>query len=310
MQNTTAYEVIVVGGSYAGLSAALALGRSLRRVLVIDSGLPCNRQTPHSHNFLTHDGHTPADIARAARQQVEMYKTVSFANDLATEAERTADGFILRSASGKSFKAQKLIFATGIKDIMSTLPGFAECWGISVLHCPYCHGYEVRDEVTGILANGELAFEYATLISHWTNQLTVYTNGKSTLSPQQAIELNGMGIAVVEKEIGKLVHDNGHLKYILFKDGSHVQLKALYARSPFEQHCQIPEQLGCELTEQGYLKADATQKTTVDGVYACGDNVTAMRTVANAVYMGTAAGMMLNKEMINEKIALSRPVAQ
>jgi thioredoxin reductase len=301
MENNKHYDVIIIGGSYSGLAAAMTLGRALRKVLVIDSGKPCNRQTPHSHNFLTQDGKTPKEIATLGRQEVEKYETITFLNALATSGAKIENGFSISTDSGNSFTAAKLIFATGVRDIMPDIKGVPECWGISVIHCPYCHGYEVRHEKTGILGNGEYGFEFSQLISNWTNDLTLFTNGKSTLTHEQTAKIKKHNISIVEKEVSHLEHDNGELRQIVFKDGSTTALKALYARPPFEQHCSIPQSLGCELTEDGYIKIDAMQKTTVDGVFACGDNVIRMRTVANAVAMGTTAGAILNRELVAER---------
>ena len=183
---------------------------------------------------------------------------------------------------------------------MPDIPGFAESWGISVLHCPYCHGYEVRHQRTGILANGDAGFELSSLISNWTTDLTLYTHGKSTLTEQQRVKLEKHRIAIVEAEIDKLENENGYIQNMIFKDGTKAQAKALYARLPFVQHSVIPQTLGCEITEEGYIKIDPAQKTTVYGVYACGDNATRMRTIANAVSMGTTTGLMVNKELIEE----------
>lgn len=301
MADNRHFDVIIVGGSYSGLAAAMALGRALRRVLIIDSGKPCNRQTPHSHNFITQDGKSPKEIATLARQQVERYGTVEFFSGSAIIGAKTENGFRIQVESGETFSAKKLIFATGVWDIMPDMDGYAECWGISVLHCPYCHGYEVRNEKTGILANGEYAFEFCNLISNWTKDITLFTNGISTLTAEQTAKIEKHHIITVEKEIEKLEHTNGQLKSIMFKDGTASSIKALYARSPFQQHCNIPQTLGCELTDEGYLKIDTFQETTVPGIFACGDNTTRMRTVANAVAMGTAAGMMANREIVFEE---------
>ena len=172
MTNMNTYDVIIIGGSYSGLAAGMALGRALRTVLIIDSGKPCNKQTPHSHNFITQDGKTPKEISTLARQQVEMYDTVKFISGLATNGTKTENGFEIQTSSGETFGAKKIIFATGIRDMMPNINGYAECWGISVLHCPYCHGYEIRNERTGILGNGEYGFEFSQLISNWTKDLT------------------------------------------------------------------------------------------------------------------------------------------
>jgi thioredoxin reductase len=294
------YEVIIVGGSYSGLAAGMALGRALRKVLIIDSGNPCNQQTPRSHNFLTNDGKTPKEIESLARMQVTAYGSVGFLNALVTNSEKFGDGFQVQVNTGETLLAKKIVFATGIKDVMADIPGFVESWGISVLHCPYCHGYEVKSEKTGILANGDSGFEFAALLSNWTKELTLYTNGHSTLTASQRAKLARHKIDINEAEIERLEQTNGYIENILFKNGRTTSLKALYARRPFVQHSSLPYSLGCELTIDGYINVDATQKTTVHGVYACGDNTSRMRTIAHAVATGTTAGMMVNKELIEE----------
>ena len=304
----TDFDVIIVGASYSGLAAGMALGRALKRVLIIDSGKPCNRQTPHSHNFITHDGKTPAEISALARGQVAKYDTIVFFNGLAVSASRAGSGFEMRTESGEMFTAKKLIFATGIKDIMPDIPGFAECWGISVLHCPYCHGYEVRNETTGILGNGEYGFEFSQLISNWTKDLTLFTNGPSILTSDQTARLNSYNIRIVEGVVERLDHVGGYLQNIVFRGGATHSLSALYARVAFEQHCTIPDALGCEFTEEGYIKVDAFQTTSVPGIFASGDNSTRMRTVANAVATGTTAGMMVNREIVFDAIAGGPPI--
>ncbi|MFA0964871.1 NAD(P)/FAD-dependent oxidoreductase [Roseivirga sp. BDSF3-8] len=300
MADSEIFDVIIIGGSYAGLSAAMTLGRALRNVLIIDSGAPCNRQTPHSHNFITQDGETPAAIAKNAKAQVLAYDTVTFHQDIAVSGEKTSHGFLIRTDSGKAFTARKLIFATGIKDIMPEMNGFAECWGISILHCPYCHGYEVKNEITGILANGDTAYHYARLIINWTKHLTLFTNGRSTLTQEQTDKLAANHIQIIENDIAELTHESGYLKEIVFNDKTRFRLKALYSRPAIEQHCPIPGQLGCELNEQGLLQVDMFQKTTVEGIYACGDNASPLRAVSHAVATGNIAGGMLNNAMTEE----------
>jgi thioredoxin reductase len=292
------FDVIIIGGSYSGLAAGMSLGRALKEVLIIDSGNPCNKQTPHSHNFITQDGKTPKEIAKLAKQQLEKYTTINFFDGLAVKGFKTEKEFEIQCEGDEMFSSKKLIFASGIKDILPDIKGASECWGISLLHCPYCHGYEVRNEKTGILGNGEIVFEFSNLISNWTKDLTLFTNGKCTLSFEQITKLNTHHIKIVESEIGKLDHVNGYLQNIVFKDGTTSDIKALYAQTRFEQHSVIPAQLGCELTEEGYIKVDPMQKTSVHGIYACGDNTNRIRTLANAIAMGTTAGMMLNKEIV------------
>jgi thioredoxin reductase len=294
------FDVIIIGGSYSGLSAAMALGRALRTVLVIDGGEPCNRQTPYSHNFLTQDGQTPKHISNLGKEQVLKYSTVKFHEGFAVNGMKTKNGFEIRNQSGEKFVGKKLIFATGIKDIMPDIEGFSECWGISVIHCPYCHGYEVKHEKTGIMANGDIGFHYAQLISNWTKDLIIFTNGKPTFTTEQIEKITANHIPIIEKEIKGINHENGQIKQLIFKNGDAFELKAIYARPAFVQHSEIPLTLGCELNEQGLIKVDTMQKTNVPGVYASGDNSTPMRSVAFAVSLGNMAGAAVNKELIDE----------
>jgi len=295
------YDVIIIGGSYAGLSAAMALGRSLKSVLIIDSGLPCNRQTPHSHNFITQDGVKPAAISEKAKAQVMKYDTVKFLGGVASDGTKTENGFTVRTREGEEFSAEKLIFASGIKDIMPDIKGFSDCWGISVIHCPYCHGYEYRGQRTAVIANGEKAFHLASLISNLTSDITILTAGKAGFNDEQTSALKRRGISIIENEISEIEHENGRVKNVVFRGIGKIEFDAVYAAVQFEQHSDIPASLGCELTETGHLKIDSSQQTTVEGVYACGDNSSALRTVANAVYSGNLAGSMVNRKLTEER---------
>jgi thioredoxin reductase len=298
MQNQ--YDVIIVGGSYAGLSAAMSLGRSLRKVLVIDSGLPCNRQTPHSHNFITQDGETPAAISAKAKAQVLQYPTVQIINDTATSAVKKETSFEVATQNGTTFTAKKILFATGVKDILPDIDGIAECWGISVVHCPYCHGYEYRDKATGILANGDAAYHYAMLVSNLTNDLAIYTNGKKEFTESQLEKLAANNIPVYEDLVKSINHSNGNINTIALQDGNKYNLSALYTRPGNSQHCSLPQELGCTVNEQGYIVTDVMQKTNIPGIYAGGDCCSPMRSVSNSVAQGAMAGAAINAELCSE----------
>lgn len=293
------FDVIIIGGSYAGLSAGMALGRSLRNVLIIDSGKPCNRQTPHSHNFITQDGKTPKEISDLAKEQVAKYETVSFFNGIVAKTSRNTADFNVETESGEKFTTKKIILSTGVKDIMPDIEGFSECWGISVIHCPYCHGYEVKGKKTGILSNGDLAFEFSKLVFNLSKDLTLFTNGKCTFSEDQTRKFNQNKIVIEEQELQKIVHRNGQIEKVIFKNGDEKKLDALYAKIPFEQNINT-EDLQLELTEHGFIKIDHFHKTNVEGVFACGDNTTMMRSVASAVAQGNFTGAMVNKELSEE----------
>ncbi|PWL29386.1 NAD(P)/FAD-dependent oxidoreductase [uncultured Roseivirga sp.] len=293
------YEVIIIGGSYAGLSAALTLGRSLRKTLVIDAGQPCNRFTPHSQNFLTHDGRKPSEISAIAKEQVQQYKTVEFLDGLALSAEKTPEGFTVETDQG-TFSSKRLVLAAGIKDILPDIPGVAECWGKSVIHCPYCHGYEFHGQPTGILANGEKAFHYAQLISNLTKDLTIFSNGTLDLPVEQLEAINRNNINIVETEIQSVVHEKGQISKIILRDGSSHTISALYHGPEFELNTNIAQSLGCEIGEHGLIEVDPKQMTTVPGVYACGD-ASNMRAVSIAVSSGTVVGSVINFDLIQER---------
>jgi len=301
MTPRNSFDVIIVGGSYAGLSAAMSLGRSLRNTLIIDGGSPCNRQTPHAHNFITHDGEKPSEIAEKAKKQVMNYDSVSFVNDFVVTGRKTDSGFEIETKKGEKYTAKKLIFATGVKDEMPEITGFSACWGISVVHCPYCHGYEIRNQKTGILANGEKAFHLASLVSNLTKDLVILTNGKADFSEEQLAKFRQKNIDVIETEVTELIHENGSLNAVVFAGGKTHSFTAVYAAIPFRQHLELPVALGCELTEFGHIKVNPFQMTDVPGVFACGDNSSMLRSLANAVNSGNLAGVMANKELVDEE---------
>ena len=298
MEQNKTFDAIIIGGSYAGLAAGLALGRSMRKVLIIDSGRPANRQTPHSHNFLTRDGITPAELSAIARAEVLQYPTVEMINDRVETVNGSDHNFLVATSSGAMLHTKKILFTTGIKDQMPDISGFADCWGISAIHCPYCHGYEYRGQNTGILINGDHAIEFADLIRNWTDQLIIFTNGEIKISLEHQQQIAKLNIQIVDKQIIQIEHDKGYMTSLVFKDGSKQNLNALYARLPFDQHSKIPADMGCDITTTGYIFTDEFQKTSLPGVYAAGDNTSMMRSVAGAVAAGSKAGAMLNRELI------------
>ncbi|MDY0932442.1 NAD(P)/FAD-dependent oxidoreductase [Chryseobacterium sp. CFBP8996] len=298
--NETEYEVIIIGGSYSGLSAAMALGRSLRKTLVIDSGKPCNEQTPHSHNFLTQDGKLPKEIAESAQKQVSEYETVHFHKGKAIDAKKTENSFEITTEKGEKFHSKKLIIATGIVDEIPDLKGFKESWGISLIHCPYCHGYEYKGKKTGIIANGDKAVHISSLVKNLTEDVTILTQGKANFTDEQLEKLKRNNIQIIETEISELKHDNGIVESIIFSDQTEMKFEAVYGAFPFHQHSDIPKNLGCEFTEFGHIKTDQFQKTNIPGIFVCGDNSSMMRSVSNAVMTGNVAGAMVNMELVTD----------
>ncbi|KOS05900.1 pyridine nucleotide-disulfide oxidoreductase [Flavobacterium akiainvivens] len=296
----TQLDVIIIGGSYAGLAAAMSLGRSLRNVLIIDSGKPCNRFTPHSQNFITHDGEVPAAIAQKAKEQVLAYPTVTFTEGLVIKAKKTNSTFEVTLESGDTYTAKKLLFATGVKDNLPNVEGLADCWGKSVIHCPYCHGYEFHSETTGILGNGDSAYHHALLVSNLTANFTIFTNGPKEFSTEQLEKFDKNNINIIEKPVIKATHNEGYISELILEDGSVHKLSALYVRPKSTQHCDIPQTMGCSLNEHGFIAVDMMQKTSVSGIYAAGDCCTQMRSVSAAVAQGNMAGAAINMELCSE----------
>lgn len=304
------YDVIIAGGSYTGLSAALVLGRSLRRVLVIDDGKPCNRQTPHSHGFLTRDGEAPAQLAATARQQLAHYPSVVLGTDRVIDATRQSDGFRVMTAQGYQFITRKLLLATGLVDVMPDIPGFADCWGRSVLHCPYCHGYEVHGQPLGLLGNGDMGYELVTLLQQWSPALTLFTNGPSTLTDSQQQVLTQLGVPVLDTPIAAIDHDAGYMTRVRLADNRFVALKAVFARVPYHLSGNLAQSLGCQLTEQGLIRVSDFGETTATGVYAAGDATSPYRQVAAAVASGAKAAAHINRMLIMEDLRARQVLAE
>lgn len=297
MKNKQLYDVIIIGGSYAGLSAAMTLGRLLKSVLILDSGTPSNSQTPQSHNFITQDGQKPAEISRIAKEQVLNYKTVVFKQALALAGSQTPHGFEITTDKQEVFRSKKLLFATGIKDHLPNIKGLKQSWGISAIHCPFCHGYEFKNKKTALLAPADKALHLASLLKHLTQDITVLTQGNTEFSSQQIQILTQNNIGLIPKEILELRHHQGYIQEVVFQDHTSIALQALYLGTTFEQQCSIAQDLGCELTKTGHIAVDGFQKTTVEGIYACGDATNASRSVATAVASGSTAAIMAIRDL-------------
>jgi thioredoxin reductase len=300
MQTIQPYDAVIVGGSFAGLSAAMSLGRALCRVLIIDAGEPCNRQTPHSHNFITHDGDTPAAIAAQARAQVLAYPTVSLMEGIVISITGSEGAFVISTADGDEYPASRVLLATGVKDVMPPIPGIAECWGISVLHCPYCHGYEVRNTALGIMLNSPELLEYTKMIYNWSPNLKLLTNGPATLTEEEREQLQRKGIEIIEQPVAEVLHERGQMRAVVLGDGSQVALNALFARLPNVQP-PVVQQLAPALNAQGLIEVGMDLQTSIPGIYAAGDSTTQMRSVSAAVAAGTMAGAVISRTVFARK---------
>ncbi|MFN4161879.1 MAG: NAD(P)/FAD-dependent oxidoreductase [Stenotrophomonas sp.] len=299
------FDVVIVGGSFAGLSAALMLARARRDVLVIDSGLPRNRFAAHSHGVLGQDGIAGSELLRQAKAQLLDYPTVRWIGDTVTHAHASADGFTVTTADGGTWAARKLLLATGIRDELPDISGVAERWGHSVLHCPYCHGYEVGGGAIGLLGGHAMSVKMAGLLADW-GQVTLFAHGMVIDDDERAM-LQRRGVSIETAPVVGLAGQAPDLSGALLADGRHIDLRALFVAA--RQHLASPlvEQLGCVLEESplGVLvQVDAQKQTSVPGVYAAGDaSVVGNITLANAE--GVRAGISVHHALVAEDSAVA-----
>jgi thioredoxin reductase len=292
---TPEFHVIVVGGSYAGMSAALQLARARRRVAVVDAGQRRNRFAASSHGFLGQDGRPPADIARDARAQLQAYPNVSWVDGSALTARAAAGGFVVTLA-GRELGAQRLVLATGIVDELPAIDGLAERWGRSVFHCPYCHGYELNEGAIGVLASSEMAWHQALMLPDW-GRVTLFLNGAFTPTAEQAQSLAARGVHV---EAGPVARVTGTATVEL-QDGRRLAMEGLFVATRTRLASPLAQQLGCALDEGPigpFIRRDALMATTVPGVFACGDAARPFGNVALAVGDGAMTGAATHRSLI------------
>jgi thioredoxin reductase len=302
-QNESAFDVIVVGGSYAGLSAAMQLARARRRVLVIDAGRRRNRHADRSHGFLTQDGAEAAAIAAQGRAQLRVYPNVAWANETAVAARIDGDGFDVALPDGGTVRGRRLILATGVADTLPAVDGLEERWGTSVFHCPYCHGYELDEGAIGVLAAGETSLHQALMLPDW-GQVTLLLNGAFEPRQDQLAALARRGVAVERTPVARI---EGRADVVL-QDGRRLPLAGLFVATRTHIASPLAGQLGCAL-ETGplgpYVATDAQKASSVPGVFCCGDLARPAGNVALAVADGALAGIAAHRSLIPELAVLA-----
>jgi thioredoxin reductase len=302
------YDVIVIGGSFAGLSAAMQLVRARRRVLVLDSGEPRNRFAKSSHGFFGHDGQQPSNILANARSQLLSYETVSFVEDLAIHAAKNGEKYAVTAASGEVHTATRLILATGVSDDLSSIPGLRERWGISVLHCFYCHGYEVAGRRLGVLATSDRSLQTAILLPDWSEHVTLFTNGALNLSPEQQAELHARGVSVEPVSVVAMLGEAPVLSQLCLADGRIIPVDAMFISPRTRMASPLAEQLGCEFEEGPsgpFVRTGADKQTSVRGVYAAGDAARPGHNASWAAADGVTAGISAH-----QSLTLAKPVCR
>lgn len=294
-ENKNIYDCVIVGGGSAGLSAALTLGRARRRVLVCDKGNPRNAPAREAHSFFTRDGTNPLELLKIGREQLKPYETVEFQSIGVKEIKKSGAQFEVIFDDGTMKKSRKILLAFGVKDEFPAIENFSEFWGKTVFHCPFCHGYEVRDEPLCVVGNGEAGVGMIGLLKSWSANLILCTNGKAEFSVDQRKLLEKYRIAVREEKIVKLEGEGGQLENIIFETGEKLLRRGMLIRPKQHLRSDLAEKLGCELTDPGFIKVSDLGETSVKGVYAAGDATSPMQSIAVAVAQGSlAAGPGIN----------------
>lgn len=294
------HDAIIIGGSFAGLSAATYIARGRRSVAVIDAGAPRNRFAAHSHGFLTQDGRDPGAILATARDQLAHYKEASLIRATGVDVRPIPGGFAVALDDGRTLEARKIVLAFGVTDILPTLPGLAERWGRTVLHCPYCHGYEIAGCRLGVLYASPRSAHQAMLIAQW-GPTTLFLDGHDMPDEATRLDLGRRGVTLEPARVLSLAGDEGEPMRLALDEGRQMHLDALFIGAPTRLNSDLAERLGCAI-EDGPLgpviRTDADKMTSVPGVYAAGDVARAPHSVTWAASDGVTAGVALHRSLV------------
>ena len=290
------YDVLVVGGGAAGLSAALVLLRARRSVVVVDAGAPRNAPAAHMHGFLSRDDLPPRDLLAAGRAEVSGYGG-HLIDDTVVGVE---PGFRAHLGAGSQLRARRVLVATGLRDELPEVPGVRERWGRDLLHCPYCHGYEVRDQPLGVLGGTPEAVHHALLVRQWSPDVTLFPH-TDTLTPEQRELLTARGIRIVEGAVARLVVDNDQLQGVEL-GGTVIPRAAVFVRPRFVPNADLLTGLGCAVDEHGWVVHDPVGRTSVAGVWVAGNAADPRAQVITAAGQGSAAAIALNADLVDEDV--------
>ncbi|KRB08301.1 NAD(P)/FAD-dependent oxidoreductase [Lysobacter sp. Root690] len=294
-------DVIIIGGSFAGLAAALQLGRARRKVVVLDTGLPRNRFAGHSHGLLGHDHKPPLDILTEARQQLTRYPTIRLVSARADSVSGAIDDFSVLTADGESLGARRLILSYGVVDQLPDVPGFVEGWGTSIVPCPYCDGFEVAGQHWGVVWSGPQSHQSVRLFRDWTDTLTVFADGHD-ISPDIQADLARRNVPVIDGRIIEIARQGGHAATVKLDTGPNVAVDILFALPRNKPSASLHESLGLATVDTPVgiaLKVDERRETSVSGIYAAGDLANpGMPSVTTATWQGAMAGIFAQQSML------------
>ncbi|MEK4368851.1 MULTISPECIES: NAD(P)/FAD-dependent oxidoreductase [Paenibacillus] len=294
-------DVLIIGGGPAGLNAALVLGRARKNVVVIDDETPRNWVTRETHGFVTRDGASPREFRKAAKEQIAAYPSVQFASDTATAITGSDGDFVVKTTQGASYRTKKILFAVGKKDLPLDINGLTEVYGKSAFVCPYCDGWELRDQSLVIIVSGDKALHMAKVISGWTERYTICTNGSDSLTDEQREELKQHHVTVFDAPIQSINSEEGMVQQVVLNDGTAIPCTGVFFQPKLFTGSELPKAIGCEITESGTVIVDASGKTSVAGVYSAGDAASEMYQAITAASLGALSAVSINNELNFEK---------
>ena len=290
------YDVVIVGGGPAGLSAALVLGRCRRRVLLCDAGSPRNERARELHGYLTRDGIAPLDLLRAGRGELSPYG-VELRKIRVSDIAIVPDGFMVSLADGRGVNSRTVLIAGGVTDLLPDIPGLDECYGISAHHCPYCDGWEEREKLLAVLGDGASGTALALALKTWSDRVILCTNGRARLGRAHRDQLAAHGVEVHEGRIAAVEHERGHVRFLALADGDRISCEGIFFSTHQRPQCEVPKQLGCALTRHGLVKTDHLGQTRVPGLYVAGDASRDVQFVIVAAAEGAKAAVAINKAL-------------
>lgn len=295
------FDVIIIGGGAAGLSAALVLLRARRSVAIIDAGEPRNAPAAHMHGFLSRDGMSPADLLSVGREEIAGYGGTFVTGTVA----RLAPGFVATLADGRTVAARRVLVSTGLRDELPAVPGLRERWGRDVLHCPYCHGYEVRDQPLGVIGGSAESVVHGLLIAQWSSDIVYLPHTRAVTADEQEM-LDARGVRVQPGHVSGLVIEDDELRGVELADGTRIARSALFVRPEMRPNDTLLRELGCERDEHGWVTHDAAGRTTVPGVSVAGNTADPRAQVISAAGQGSAAAIALNADLVHDDLTVQR----
>lgn len=290
-------DVLIIGGGPAGLNAALVLGRARKNVVVIDDETPRNWVTRETHGFVTRDGASPREFRKAAKEQIAAYPSVQFASDTATAITGSDGDFVVKTTQGASYRTKKILFAVGKKDLPLDINGLTEVYGKSAFVCPYCDGWELRDQSLVIIVNGVNALHMAKVISGWTERYTICTNGSDSLTDEHREELKQHHVTVFDAPIQSIDSEEGMVQQVVLQDGTAIPCTGVFFQPKLFTGSELPKAIGCEISELGTVIVDASGKTSVAGVYSAGDAASEIYQAITAASLGALSAVSINNEL-------------